>query len=154
MSEREKFTVFDYGAPESWDKHVLRLPPHVAEITGSATTTGRRYACDDLGLEFMDFSINKLAPGIEVPLQYRHTNQEEVYFVLEGEGELCLDGKLVPLTPGVAVRVSPEVMRTIRNCKLDESLCYLAFSAQGDGIQSLKDDVAGTTGFDWDEVLL
>lgn len=154
MSKREKFTVFDYGAPESWDKHVYRVPPHVAEITGAATVDGKRFGLDDLGLEFMDFSINKLAPGIEVPLQYRHTNQEEVYFGVEGKGELCLDGELVSLMPGTAVRVSPEIMRSIRNCNLDKPLCFLSFRAQGDRIQSLRDDVVEMTEFDWDEVLL
>jgi mannose-6-phosphate isomerase-like protein (cupin superfamily) len=154
MSKREKFTVFDYGAPESWDEHVYRVPPNVAEITGNNTVPGRRYGLDDLSLEFMDFSINKLAPGMEVPLHYRHTNQEEVYFGLEGQGELCLDGELVSLTPGVAVRVSPEIMRSIRNCKLDEPLYFLAFRAQGDRIQSLRDDVEGMSEFDWDEILL
>ena len=36
-----------------------------------------------------------------------HKRMTEIYYVLEGEGELELDGDRVPLRPGVAVLIRP-----------------------------------------------
>lgn len=36
-----------------------------------------------------------------------HKGMTEIYFVLEGEGQIELDGQLYPLTPGTAVYIRP-----------------------------------------------
>ena len=152
MSEK-KYTSVQYGSKETWDKHILDVPKPVREITGVAQVAGKRFAKDEMELEFMDFSINKLSPGLETPFRYRHEKQEEVYFVLEGEGELCLDNELVSLSSGTAVRVGQHVMRTIRNTSLSEPLYFLSFRAQEGRITTLKEDVREFKEFDWDDVL-
>jgi len=44
---------------------------------------------------------------------HRHREQEEVYLVIEGSGELLVGGELVPLARGDAVRVSPPEWRAL-----------------------------------------
>jgi mannose-6-phosphate isomerase-like protein (cupin superfamily) len=42
------------------------------------------------------------------------TGQEEVYFVLEGDGTMAVDGDVVELRPNTYVFVSPGTMRQVR----------------------------------------
>jgi|SRR5690349_479027 mannose-6-phosphate isomerase-like protein (cupin superfamily) len=63
------------------------------------------------GLEIMD-----LAPGFPAGLYPKHTNEhghEEVYIVLDGEGEMTLDAETVKLAPETLIRVGPAVARDI-----------------------------------------
>ena len=41
--------------------------------------------------------------------RHRHSTATEFYYVIEGSGELDLDGELVPLTPGTLVMIPPGV---------------------------------------------
>jgi mannose-6-phosphate isomerase-like protein (cupin superfamily) len=63
------------------------------------------------GLEIMD-----LAPGFPAGLYPKHTNEhghEEVYIVLDGEGEMTLETETVKLAPETLIRVGPAVARDI-----------------------------------------
>jgi mannose-6-phosphate isomerase-like protein (cupin superfamily) len=46
---------------------------------------------------------------------HRHKTQEEIYFVASGRLEFKLDDDVVELGPGTAVRVAPEVARSVWN---------------------------------------
>lgn len=45
---------------------------------------------------------------------HRHREQEEVYIVVEGSGELLVNGESVPLARGDFVRVSPQAWRALK----------------------------------------
>jgi mannose-6-phosphate isomerase-like protein (cupin superfamily) len=68
-------------------------------------------AATAFGLEIMD-----LPPGFPAGLYPKHTNEhghEEVYIVLDGEGEMTLDSDTVKLAPETLIRVGPAVARDI-----------------------------------------
>jgi mannose-6-phosphate isomerase-like protein (cupin superfamily) len=46
---------------------------------------------------------------------HRHKTQEEVYFVVSGMLQFKLDDEVMDLGPGTAVRVAPEVVRSVWN---------------------------------------
>ena len=46
---------------------------------------------------------------------HRHKTQEEIYFVTAGRLEFKLDDEVVELGAGTAVRVAPEVLRSVWN---------------------------------------
>jgi mannose-6-phosphate isomerase-like protein (cupin superfamily) len=46
---------------------------------------------------------------------HRHKTQEEIYFVISGELQFKLDGDVVDVDGGSAVRVAPSVVRSIWN---------------------------------------
>lgn len=144
-------TVMNYGPMDEWDKHILKLPEEIKEQTGIGEFPGKRFAQNDLGLSFMDFSINKFPPGLELPFAHKHTNQEEVYIVLQGEGEMFIDGELVPFCSGTAIRVDQHALRSIRNTNLTEPMYYICIRAQGGKIAEIKDDVPKPEMLDWDE---
>jgi len=46
---------------------------------------------------------------------HRHKTQEEVYFVISGSVQFKLDDDVIDAGPGTAVRVGPEVVRSVWN---------------------------------------
>jgi mannose-6-phosphate isomerase-like protein (cupin superfamily) len=46
---------------------------------------------------------------------HRHTTQEEIYFVVSGTLQFKLDDDVIDVGPGTAVRVGPEVVRSVWN---------------------------------------
>ena len=56
---------------------------------------------------------------------HRH-NKEEIYFFFTGEGFVRIDGEETPVVPGDVVRIPPDALHTVVNCK-DEELLWAAF---------------------------
>lgn len=50
---------------------------------------------DKLGLTGAEVSVNRLPAGAAVPFVHAHKQNEELYGVLEGRGELWIDGEVV-----------------------------------------------------------
>lgn len=90
---------------------------------------GKKFLRDDLALSGMEVSVQKLAPRAKVPFYHRHRHNEELYFFLRGSGEFQIDGDIVPVTEGTAIRVAPEGIRTWRN-NSDEALYYIVIQAR------------------------
>jgi mannose-6-phosphate isomerase-like protein (cupin superfamily) len=56
---------------------------------------------DLFGLKNFGVNLTRLAPGGESALLHRHSRQDELIYVLEGEPTLVTDTEEVPLTPGM-----------------------------------------------------
>lgn len=91
MSEH---TVTDIGRVDSW--------------------TGKQFIDGALGSENAGISINATEPGDQSPFWHSHAHTEEIYIVLDGEGEIAIDDDVVPLSAGSAVRVAPNSMLALR----------------------------------------
>ena len=77
-----------------------------------------------LGLTGAEVSINTVPPNGGVPFAHVHTNNEELYIVLEGKGELWIDGETLPIQAGDSFRIDPAGKRAIR-AAADSSLKYV-----------------------------
>ena len=77
-----------------------------------------------LGLTGAEVSINTVPPNGGVPFAHVHTNNEELYIVLEGKGELWIDGETLPIQAGDSFRSDPAGKRAIR-AAADSSLKYI-----------------------------
>ncbi len=62
-------------------------------------------------------SINRLPAGAAVPFVHSHKQNEELYGVLEGSGEIWVDGTVYPIKAGDWIRVSPAGRRAIRTAQ-------------------------------------
>lgn len=82
-----------------------------------------------LGLTGAEVSINTVPPNGAVPFVHVHTNNEELYIVLEGKGELWIDGETLPIQAGDSFRIDPAGKRAIR-AAADSSLKYICIQTK------------------------
>jgi len=68
-----------------------------------------------LGLHGVALGLINLPAGQGYTFTHHHREQEEVYIVLSGRGELLVDGEPVPLEAGDIVRVDPASRRALNN---------------------------------------
>jgi mannose-6-phosphate isomerase-like protein (cupin superfamily) len=77
---------------------------------------------------------------------HRHKTQEEIYFVVSGRLQFKLDDEVVDVDGGSAVRVAPEVVRSVWNNGPDDAQ-LLIFSLQ---VADVREDAELIEGF-WPE---
>ena len=70
-----------------------------------------RFGREPMGARDIGVSHWRYAPGFRSPVGHKHREQEEAYLVIQGSGEVLLDGEVSPLRQWDLVRVSPEVVR-------------------------------------------
>lgn len=68
---------------------------------------------DTLGLTGAEISVNNLPAGAGVPFVHAHKDNEEIYVILDGKGEMKVDGESIPLAAGDWLRVAPAGKRQI-----------------------------------------
>ncbi len=78
---------------------------------GMAPALEARFAREELGLEQSGVSYLHLAPDARVPFGHKHSEQEELYVVVDGSGRIKLDDDIVDLRQWDAVRIPPGTMR-------------------------------------------
>jgi mannose-6-phosphate isomerase-like protein (cupin superfamily) len=71
----------------------------------------------DLGAEQVAFTWRSMPPdtGGRGSYGHSHKTQEEIYFVLSGTVAFKLDDDVFEAGPGTAVRIAPEVVRSVHN---------------------------------------
>lgn len=102
MSDPNK--VFECGPLDSWG----------AAQGWEDWQHGRKFLDQEVGLQNFGASVNAIPAGQGCGYWHSHTRMEELYLFIEGEGEMALDQKVIPLKPGTAVRVGQNVMRSWR----------------------------------------
>ncbi|HEY9773101.1 MAG TPA: cupin domain-containing protein [Planktothrix sp.] len=70
---------------------------------------------DFLGLTGMEVSITGYPPNHAFHLFHSHIENEELYIVTRGEGEMQLDDEIFPIKEGTVIRVEPNVVRNLRS---------------------------------------
>lgn len=92
---------------------------------------------DALRLSGCEVSINKVQAGQGVPFVHAHKENEEVYGVLSGKGELFLDDTVYALKSGDWFMIPPEGKRALR-ASVDSDMTYIC-------IQTKKGSLNGFT---------
>jgi len=80
-----------------------------------------RFGRGPMGARDVGVSHWRYAPNLRSPIGHKHREQEEAYLVIQGSGEILLDGEVSPLRQWDLVRCSPGVVR--------------AFAAGPDGLE-------------------
>ena len=102
---------------------------------------GRRVIDHELDTEVIGFTATAYEPGEEAGYWHSHSELEEVYIFLEGEGQMGLDDEVVDVRAGTVVHVGTGVMRTWR-CTPDSpsQLRWLCIRAGGGKLKAIPDD--------------
>ena len=76
-----------------------------------------RFFTGELGNEQVAFTHRRMPAktGGKGSYGHRHKTQEEVYFVIDGTLQFKLEDEVIDVGPGTAVRVAPEVVRSVWN---------------------------------------
>ncbi len=123
------------------ETHVSEVGPLSAWTEIEGVAPGKAFLEADLGSEFLGLSVNATLPGDESPFWHVHNKIEEVYFVIEGEGEIALDDRIIPLHPGTVVNVRPGIWRALR-CLPDSDvpLKWLCIRGGGESLEAIGND--------------
>ena len=110
----------------------------VAVRFGQSPDLEARFAAGPLELERSGLSYQRMAPGFRM-FSHRHHEQEEIYVVLSGGGQIKLDDDDVELRPLDVVRIAPETGRAVEAGP--EGLELIAFGAPRGAEDSVVKDV-------------
>lgn len=66
---------------------------------------------EQLNLTGAEVSINNLPEKTNVPFIHHHTQNEEIYGILEGNGHVIIDGEKVELRAGDWLKIAPSAKR-------------------------------------------
>ena len=101
------YSVTSIGPMDSWRDHFGGFVPDTSR-------DGRRVVDHELDTEVIGFTATAYEPGEEAGYWHSHSELEEVYIFLEGEGQMGLDDDVIDVHPGSVVHVATGVMRTWR----------------------------------------
>lgn len=87
-----------------------------------------------LNLSGCEVSINALPAGVSVPFTHAHKQNEEVYIVLEGRGELFIDGEEIGVKAGDAIRIDPSGERCFR-AAADSGIKFICIQAKAGSLE-------------------
>ena len=92
----------------------LRELEDAAKTHGMPPGLESRFARSALGLRKSGVTLFTLAPDYQLPFAHRHRDQEEVYLVLRGGATVVFEDETAELGEWDAVRIPPDVARTLR----------------------------------------
>ena len=95
---------------------------------------GRTELHDLLGLTGAEVSINTLPAGVSVPFVHSHTQNEELYIVLNGQGFLFIDGEELPLKQGDCFRIDPAGARCLSAAK-EEAITFICVQTKAGSLE-------------------
>lgn len=133
------FQVVNVGEPNQWREYFGGFRPETSR-------DGRRVVERELNNEFIGLTVNALEPGEEAGYWHTHTQIEELYFFVSGEGQMALDDQIIDVEAGTIVRVGLNVARTWRAKKESPGqLQYLCIRAGGSRLPYMPDDAERDT---------
>jgi mannose-6-phosphate isomerase-like protein (cupin superfamily) len=89
-----------------------------------------RFARSAIEGETLGLSLFTLEPGFRIPFGHKHSDQEEVYVVVNGSARVKVDDEVVELRQWDAIRFGKGTMRNVEAGP--EGAEYLAFGAGTD----------------------
>ncbi len=107
---------------------------------GSLQDLSRVTLKDRMGLTGTEISVNRLPAGQSVPFVHAHKKNEEVYLFVRGKGSFWIDGEVIAVGEGMAVKVAPAAGRCLK-ADDKEDLCYFCIQAQENSLtQHTRED--------------
>jgi mannose-6-phosphate isomerase-like protein (cupin superfamily) len=117
-----------------------QLKKYAVTELGPREGIGRVMLKDTLSLTGAEISANRMQAGKSSPFAHAHKRNEEIYLFTQGKGLFWLDGDILHVKEGSAVRVSPATIRCIK-ADDNESLSYFCIQVdEGSLVQATRED--------------
>ena len=112
---------------------------------------GKQFLKETLGTTATEVSFTRLEPGQAVPFFHSHKQNEELFLVVRGSGEMQVDDDVIPVREGSAVRVATAGERCIRNTSATEPMVYVCIQAKTGSLEqwTFTDGVPSTRTANW-----
>jgi mannose-6-phosphate isomerase-like protein (cupin superfamily) len=110
----------------------LREVEDAAKKHGMPPGLESRFARSALGLRKSGVTLFTLAPDYAMPFAHRHRDQEEVYLVVRGGATVVFEDETADLREWDAVRIPPDVARTLRAGPAGAEVLAFGAGEQGD----------------------
>ena len=123
----KNYSMFEIGALENIDQYSFS-----AQVLPSAIK-GKKFLKEEMALTGMEVSFNKFPPGAAMPFYHKHQEHEELYLFLKGRGQFQIDGQVIDVKEGTAIRVTPAGVRAWRN-NSDQDLYYVVIQAKANSL--------------------
>ena len=117
----KNFNKIDVGAFASFGK----------ESEGPRT---KKFYKEVLALTGMEISVTAVPAGGQSPFFHSHKQNEEIYVVIEGSGQMQLDGEVIDLEEGSMISVFPSCARALR-ASANSQLVYLCIQAKANSLE-------------------
>ncbi|MDH5233294.1 MAG: cupin domain-containing protein [Gammaproteobacteria bacterium] len=118
----ENFSVMHFDTLNQFKQASFKLP-------GKGEINGKQFVKQQLGLSGMEVSLNHLAAGAAIPFYHRHQQNEELYIIVQGQGQFQIDDEIIDVAEGSLVRIAPQGIRTWRNHS-QQDLLYIVIQAK------------------------
>lgn len=96
---------------------------------------GKVFLKETLNMTSAEISVNNMAPNAAIDFLHKHKENEEIYIVIKGKGQLLLEGDFVDLEEGTVVRVHTETARAIRNTT-NEEFIFIVIQAKQKSLET------------------
>ena len=128
------YEVINVGSPDQWREFYGGFRPDTSR-------QGRRVVDHEMNMQYIGMTVNALEPGESTNYWHDHTQVEEVYFFISGQGQMGLNDDVVEVTAGSVVRVGQGVMRIWRaRPDSDGELRWLCIRAGGTELPEFPND--------------
>lgn len=143
----EHFSLVQVGDVKDLMRYVVDSPRL------GVTLPGKLFLNEPLGLSAMEISYGIMPPHMSIPFYHKHQQNEEVYLFFGGSGQFQVDGQVLEVRDGTAIRVAPAGVRAFRNTS-DQPLFYIVIQAkEGSLEQWTRTDGVGVPGqVEWPQV--
>jgi len=142
------YAIVELGSLNEWGSHFGGLAPELSY-------PGRRVLEQELPVTYFGVTANSMEPGSGVEFWHSHSVLDELYLVLDGEGEMGLDDDVVPVRAGSAVWVGQGIRRAWRCVPASPTpMKWLCIRAGGAPLSDFPYDGGEATVFDPSELPL
>jgi len=111
---------------------------------------GKLFAKDHLALTGMQISYTKLPAGTSMPFTHKHKQNEELYIIVSGRGQVLVDKDIIDVEEGSAIRVDLDGDRCLRAAD-DTDLIYICIQAKANSLtqDTFEDGIPGESAPAW-----
>ncbi|MGB3404418.1 MAG: cupin domain-containing protein [Microcoleaceae cyanobacterium] len=124
VKDGENFAAVNLGDFSQLHQYSFDIPEKDFKVSGKA------FLNQILNLTSAEVSLNNLAPKKSIPFYHKHRLNEEIYIVVQGEGEFQVNDKVFSIKQGSVVKVNPEGERCLRNTSDTENLCFIVIQSR------------------------
>lgn len=144
--EGRNFTVAHIGQWTELDNYAFEHPRLPAPYPG------KLFLKNTLKLTGMEVSLNKLPPATQMPFHHKHQEHEELYLFIKGKGQFQIDGEVVDVREGTAIRVAPDGVRIWRN-NSSKDLYFAVIQAKAKSLsgEDISDGIGVGNRIEWPE---